>query len=192
MRHLLKSLVMTLVVTAGAVLAMLILLNHSFFDARVNTLTFWCIVVLLACIWGAFIGEVRETTSQQKPQKPADSDAMEKLVDAAALNEAQTAAAGAVPVVELTLQCNGAVICDFRQGNATITIPHTLAQGQQAEGVVVWYLDEEGGTTACQTSYDEAAGDPDNGIAPGTKWEDLPDDFVCPLCGVGKDQFSAE
>ena len=36
---------------------------------------------------------------------------------------------------------------------------------------------------------DESAGDPDNGIAPGTKWEDLPDDFVCPLCGVGKDQF---
>ena len=88
MRHLIKSLFMTLVVTAGAVLAMLILLNHSFFDARVNTLTFWCIVVLLACIWGAFIGEVRETTSQHKPQKSADSDAMEKLVDAAALNEA--------------------------------------------------------------------------------------------------------
>ena len=44
----------------------------------------------------------------------------------------------------------------------------------------------------CGYVYDEAAGDPDNGIAPGTKWEDLPEDFVCPLCGVGKDQFSAE
>ena len=43
----------------------------------------------------------------------------------------------------------------------------------------------------CGYVYDEAAGDPDNGIAPGTKWEDLPEDFVCPLCGVGKDQFSA-
>ena len=43
--------------------------------------------------------------------------------------------------------------------------------------------------TVCGWVYDEAAGDPDNGIAPGTKWEDLPDDFVCPLCGVGKDQF---
>ena len=42
----------------------------------------------------------------------------------------------------------------------------------------------------CGWEYDEAAGDPDNGIAPGTKFEDLPDDFVCPLCGVGKDQFS--
>lgn len=37
--------------------------------------------------------------------------------------------------------------------------------------------------------YDEALGDPDNGIAPGTKFEDLPADFVCPLCGVGKDEF---
>ena len=33
---------------------------------------------------------------------------------------------------------------------------------------------------------------PDNGIAPGTKFEDLPDDFVCPLCGAGKDSFSEE
>ena len=42
----------------------------------------------------------------------------------------------------------------------------------------------------CGWTYDEAVGDPDNGIAPGTKWEDLPADFTCPLCGVGKDQFS--
>ena len=41
----------------------------------------------------------------------------------------------------------------------------------------------------CGYIYDEAAGDPDNGIAPGTLFADLPEDFVCPLCGVGKDQF---
>ena len=41
----------------------------------------------------------------------------------------------------------------------------------------------------CGYVYDEAKGDPDNGIAPGTKWEDLPDDFVCPLCGADKDVF---
>lgn len=41
----------------------------------------------------------------------------------------------------------------------------------------------------CGWIYDEALGDPDNGIAPGTKWEDLPDDFKCPLCGVRKDDF---
>ena len=42
----------------------------------------------------------------------------------------------------------------------------------------------------CEWTYDEKAGDPDNGIAPGTKFEDLPEDFVCPLCGVGKESFS--
>lgn len=42
----------------------------------------------------------------------------------------------------------------------------------------------------CGWIYDEDVGDPENGIAPGTRFEDLPDDFECPLCGVGKDQFS--
>ena len=42
----------------------------------------------------------------------------------------------------------------------------------------------------CGWEYDEAVGDPDNGIEPGTKFEDLPDDFECPVCGVGKDSFS--
>ena len=37
--------------------------------------------------------------------------------------------------------------------------------------------------------YDEAQGDPDNGIAPGTKFEDLPADYICPMCGAGKDEF---
>lgn len=49
--------------------------------------------------------------------------------------------------------------------------------------------DEEVLCKVCGWIYDEALGDPDNGIAPGTKWEDLPDDFKCPLCGVGKDDF---
>ena len=42
----------------------------------------------------------------------------------------------------------------------------------------------------CGWEYDEAKGDPEHGIAPGTKFEDLPEDFECPLCSVGKDQFS--
>ena len=42
----------------------------------------------------------------------------------------------------------------------------------------------------CNWVYDEELGDPDNGIAPGTRFEDLPDDFECPLCFVGKDEFS--
>lgn len=43
--------------------------------------------------------------------------------------------------------------------------------------------------TVCGWIYDEAEGDPDNGIAPGTKFEDLPADYVCPVCGAGKDEF---
>lgn len=44
----------------------------------------------------------------------------------------------------------------------------------------------------CGYVYDEEAGDPDSGVAPGTVWENVPDDFVCPLCGVGKDQFEEQ
>ncbi len=44
----------------------------------------------------------------------------------------------------------------------------------------------------CGYVYDEEKGEPDNGIAPGTKWEDLPDDYACPLCGVDKEAFSEE
>ena len=42
----------------------------------------------------------------------------------------------------------------------------------------------------CGWEYDPAVGDPENGIEPGTAFEDLPEDWVCPLCRVGKDQFS--
>ena len=41
----------------------------------------------------------------------------------------------------------------------------------------------------CGYIYDPAVGDPDGGIAPGTAFEDIPDDWVCPLCGLGKDVF---
>lgn len=44
----------------------------------------------------------------------------------------------------------------------------------------------------CGWVYDEALGDPDNGIPADTKFEDLPEDFVCPLCGVGTDMFAEE
>lgn len=41
----------------------------------------------------------------------------------------------------------------------------------------------------CSYTYDESVGIPDAGIAPGTKWEDLPEDWKCPWCGAGKDAF---
>ncbi|MBQ3587233.1 MAG: rubredoxin [Oscillospiraceae bacterium] len=45
------------------------------------------------------------------------------------------------------------------------------------------------GCVICGWIYDEEAGDDALGIAPGTLFEDLPEDFECPDCGVGKDQF---
>ena len=45
---------------------------------------------------------------------------------------------------------------------------------------------------ACGYEYNPSIGDPDNGIAPGTPFEELPDTWVCPLCGVGKDMFQEE
>ncbi len=42
---------------------------------------------------------------------------------------------------------------------------------------------------ACGLIYDEALGDPDSGLAPGTRFEDIPEDWMCPICGVGKAEF---
>ena len=44
--------------------------------------------------------------------------------------------------------------------------------------------------SVCGFVYDEEKGIPEDGIKAGTKWSDVPEDFVCPLCGVGKDQFN--
>ncbi|SUY46785.1 rubredoxin [Clostridium putrefaciens] len=41
----------------------------------------------------------------------------------------------------------------------------------------------------CGYVYDPEIGDEDNGVAPGTSFENIPEDWLCPLCGVGKDQF---
>lgn len=46
--------------------------------------------------------------------------------------------------------------------------------------------------TICGYVYDEELGDPDNGVQPGTKFEDIPEDWVCPLCGVPKSDFEKE
>lgn len=42
---------------------------------------------------------------------------------------------------------------------------------------------------ACSYIYDEAKGWPEDGIAPGTRWEDIPDDWACPECGAAKSDF---
>ena len=57
-------------------------------------------------------------------------------------------------------------------------------QKNKGESYVMKYVCE-----VCGWIYDEAMGDEDLGIAAGTKFEDLPEDFLCPLCMVGKEQF---
>lgn len=59
------------------------------------------------------------------------------------------------------------------------------------------YIKEEGKMekyecTVCRYVYDPEKGDPDSGIKPGTLFEELPDDWVCPVCGAGKDKFRKE
>ncbi|MBM3324284.1 MAG: rubredoxin [Calditrichaeota bacterium] len=46
--------------------------------------------------------------------------------------------------------------------------------------------------SVCGYLYEPEEGDPDNGIPPGTPFEELPDDWVCPVCGSPKDVFEAE
>jgi rubredoxin len=54
---------------------------------------------------------------------------------------------------------------------------------QEALGMKQWQC------IVCGYIYDEAEGWPDDGIAAGTRWEDVPADWVCPECGVGKAEF---
>ncbi len=44
----------------------------------------------------------------------------------------------------------------------------------------------------CGYVYDPELGDPDNGIDPGTSFDDLPDDWICPICGANKSEFTLE
>lgn len=66
-------------------------------------------------------------------------------------------------------------------------IPDTLdpRRGPERRNIMRKYVCD-----VCEYVYDPEKGDPDNGVPAGTPWEKVPEDWVCPLCGVGKDQFS--
>ena len=69
------------------------------------------------------------------------------------------------------------------------------AQVFKAAGIELAYHNHDlefarfGDLTFLEIIYDEADGLPEEGIAPGTRWADVPDDWTCPDCGVGKDDF---
>jgi flavin reductase (DIM6/NTAB) family NADH-FMN oxidoreductase RutF/rubredoxin len=81
---------------------------------------------------------------------------------------------------------------------------HQVKRGKTGRGAPTYGLDMSGCDKAerkkmkkyvcqvCGYTYDPAAGDPDAGIKPGTPFEQLPDDWVCPVCGASKDQFEPE
>ena len=72
-------------------------------------------------------------------------------------------------------------------GNVCSMAVYTTLTGKYKEETFMKYVCD-----VCGWVYDEDEGYPEGGIAPGTKWEDLPDDFECPLCGIDKDSFSEE
>ena len=68
-----------------------------------------------------------------------------------------------------------------------ITTATIQSEGHGKENLMAKYTCE-----VCGYVYDPAEGDPDNGVDPGTAFENIPDDWVCPICGADKDSFSME
>ena len=76
-------------------------------------------------------------------------------------------------------ECGG----DFTQSRAAAHRNQLAHKHEGSEAVAKWEC------IICGFIYHEVLGDPDSGIAPGTRWEDIPDDWQCPDCGVGKADF---
>lgn len=75
-------------------------------------------------------------------------------VDTDELNSRQQKAVGDAPVFDLTIRSGSTVISDFGGGLATVSIPYELPSNQDPAGVVVWFMDDDGNITPCETMYD--------------------------------------
>lgn len=75
-------------------------------------------------------------------------------VDTDELNSRQQAAVGDAPVFDLTIRSGSTVISDFDGGLVTVSIPYELPSNQDPAGVVVWFMDDDGNITPCETMYD--------------------------------------
>lgn len=97
------------------------------------------------------------------------------------LGRAQHDASGAESPLVFTLTEPGALPTTAGvQGNDAAPGPSGDRTGASRQWVCV----------ICGWIYDEALGYPEDGIAPGTRWEDVPEDWRCPLCDVGKEDFA--
>lgn len=70
-----------------------------------------------------------------------------------------------------------------KKGSTPSSAPTYIKENERRNGMDIYEC------TICGYEYDPAEGDPDNDIEPGTPFEELPDDWVCPVCGAGKDAF---
>lgn len=75
-------------------------------------------------------------------------------VKTSTLNASQKETVGDAPVFDLQLLSGSKAITDFKGGNVTVTLTHTLSKGQEPAGVVVYYLSNDGNPEACKTTYD--------------------------------------
>lgn len=73
--------------------------------------------------------------------------------------------------------------CENGESSHDRRIPIMSASSNQATALRKWMC------VVCGYIYDEAEGVPEEGIAPGTRWEDVPDTWTCPDCGTTKDDF---
>ena len=73
---------------------------------------------------------------------------------------------------------------EVKRGTTPKTAPVYVEEKKEAAPKMAKYR-----CTICGYIYDPEKGDPDGGIKPGTPFEDIPDDWVCPVCGASKDQF---
>ena len=73
---------------------------------------------------------------------------------------------------------------EVKRGSTPKTAPVYIEEKKEAATKVAKYK-----CTVCGYIYDPELGDPDGGIEPGTPFEKIPDDWVCPVCGASKDQF---
>ncbi|WP_243277004.1 rubredoxin [Desulfallas sp. Bu1-1] len=75
----------------------------------------------------------------------------------------------------------------IKRGSVPKTAPNYTPEQTERKVIMEKYV-----CTICGYVYDPAVGDPENGIAPDTSFERLPDDWVCPVCGAGKEEFEKE
>lgn len=74
-----------------------------------------------------------------------------------------------------------------KRGSVPPTAPSSALKQAEGDGKLDSYVCD-----VCGYVYDPAQGDPENGVDPGTPFDKLPDDWTCPVCGVGKDEFTKE